>query len=145
MRKKIAIPFCPICGKNDMVSILSKDFHLWKCSNCNIYFDYGELDSLQLNAYKNTISPLPVGESAKVNLHDSNISKINSIIIDPVRMPLSAKKQIKKEKLFLENKLGIVKLIGSTEAFNDLLQSDSAKTHLRESISAKKKSGLKDL
>ena len=36
-------PFCPKCGKNEFVSILSAYLETWKCVSCQIKFDFSDL------------------------------------------------------------------------------------------------------
>lgn len=71
MSKKNKIPFCPVCGKVDYVSILHKYFEKWKCTRCKIIFDFSSypFDDFPLNtSISGTAKNLTIIDPAKINL-----------------------------------------------------------------------------
>ncbi|MDO9257586.1 MAG: hypothetical protein Q7U54_18860 [Bacteroidales bacterium] len=117
MNRKNKIPFCPVCGKVDYVSILDKYFEIWKCIKCKIKFDFSSypFDDLMpdpARTYPTRKYPLII-----------NPAKI--AVINPSR------------RVLIEQNTGKIKLTGDIDSFNELLVSKDLLSLLPNSLGDK--------
>ena len=109
MSKKNKIPFCPVCGKVDHVSILDKYFEIWKCTACKIKFDFSSYDFVDFRpdiAILNHAKNLTIIGPAK-----SNLGLARKAVVYPVR------------RVLIDQITGKIKLTSDIDSFKKLIAS----------------------
>jgi hypothetical protein len=90
--KTKAQPFCPKCGKQEFVTLLSEYLDSWKCTSCQIQFDFSALLPIKAESPKSGRGPI-IGPAKFIDNYDS--ISIGRIALGPARVRLSEQDIVK--------------------------------------------------
>ncbi len=94
-------PYCPKCGSNENVEILSSDFGSWKCSKCKIRFEFSKLNDK------------PKFRGKRKSLAD--------YVLDPTRREISIPVLDPSKKVYFEKKKNVLRITGDEMSVKTLL------------------------